>query len=257
MEAPEREKGRRRMGFVVVAALLGAAVYAASRLLRGRPPFGGTVETGDPAGRETPTTYVTVGDAGSTWPEEPPDAESAAEWLAGEAPAWLAEEADGRHDPGAAGPASAEAAAPVEAGDADAGPRLHDLKEIEGIGPFYADQLAALGLRTTYDLLHAGAGPGGREDLAVATGISGKLILRWVKQADLFRVKGVAGQYAELLEAAGVDTVPELARRRADSLCKKLAEVNDEKRLVRRLPTEEQVSGWIEAAKALPRVVEY
>ena len=135
--------------------------------------------------------------------------------------------------------------------------RAADLIDIEGIGPSYVEKLGALGLKTTDDLLQAGASSKGRDELAAATGISGKLILRWVNQADLFRVKGVGEEYSDLLEAAGVDTVPELAQRRADNLTKKIAEVNQEKKLVRRLPTESQVAGWIESAKGLPRVVTY
>ena len=135
--------------------------------------------------------------------------------------------------------------------------RTYDLAEIEGVGPAYAEKLGALGLKTTDDLLAAGASPKGREDLAAATGISNKLILRWVNMADFFRVKGIGEEYSDLLEAAGVDTVPELAQRRADNLTPKLAEVNEEKKLVRRLPTETQVAGWIEVAKGLPRVVTY
>ena len=135
--------------------------------------------------------------------------------------------------------------------------RRNRLIDIEGIGPVYAKTLAGLGLLTTTDLLQAGADPQGRENLAIAAGISKKLILRWVNQADLFRVKGVGEQYADLLEAAGVDTVPELAQRRADNLTRKMTEVNEQKRLVRRTPTEAQVAAWIESAKGLPRVVTY
>jgi predicted flap endonuclease-1-like 5' DNA nuclease len=135
--------------------------------------------------------------------------------------------------------------------------RISGLIDIEGIGPVYAEKLGAVGLKTTDDLLKVGATPKGREDLVFATGISHKLILRWVNMADLFRIKGVGEQYSDLLEAAGVDTVPELAQRRADNLTKKMAEVNEEKHLVRRLPVESQVADWIESAKNLPRVVTY
>jgi predicted flap endonuclease-1-like 5' DNA nuclease len=131
------------------------------------------------------------------------------------------------------------------------------LVDIEGIGPAYVEKLKAQGLTTTDALLEAGAKPKDRDDLAAATGISGKSILRWVNMADLFRIKGVGEEYSDLLEAAGVDTVPELAGRRADNLTAKMAEVNEQKKLVRKLPTEAQVSSWIEAAKALPRVVTY
>jgi predicted flap endonuclease-1-like 5' DNA nuclease len=135
--------------------------------------------------------------------------------------------------------------------------QTYDLTDIEGIGPVFAEKLGDLGLKTTDDLLKVGASPKGREDLALASGISGKLILRWVNMADLFRIKGVGEQYSDLLEAAGVDTVPELAQRRADNLTLKMAEVNEEKQLVRRRPTEDEVAGWIESAKSLPRVVTY
>jgi predicted flap endonuclease-1-like 5' DNA nuclease len=142
-------------------------------------------------------------------------------------------------------------------GEEQAERRAYDLTDIEGIGPAYAEKLATLGLQTTDDLLGACANLKGREDLAASTGISGVLILRWVNMADMFRIKGIGEEYSELLEAAGVDTVPELAQRRADNLTQKLAEVNEQKQHVRRLPTEVQVTGWIEVAKTLPRVVTY
>jgi predicted flap endonuclease-1-like 5' DNA nuclease len=129
--------------------------------------------------------------------------------------------------------------------------------DIEGIGQAYADKLKEQGVKTTEDLLKAGATPKGREDLATATGVSEKLILKWVNKSDLFWIKGVGSEYSDLLEAAGVDTVPELAKRRADNLTAKMTEVNDQKKLVRKLPTAAQVGEWIEAAKALPRVITY
>lgn len=159
-----------------------------------------------------------------------------------------------------AGGGEASAAAGVVDDDGDEEPEWtprNGLIDIEGIGPVYAETLAGMGLRTASDLLQAGANPKGREDLAVATGISKKLILRWVNQADLFRIKGVGEQYADLLEAAGVDTVPELAQRRADNLTRKMNDVNEDKQLVRRTPTEAQVAAWIETAKGLPRAVTY
>ncbi len=75
--------------------------------------------------------------------------------------------------------------------------------------------------------------------------------------ADLFRIKGVGEEYADLLEAAGVDTVPELGQRNAVSLLAKMTEVNEAKKLVRALPTEEKVSDWVEQAKQLPKKLTY
>jgi len=128
---------------------------------------------------------------------------------------------------------------------------------IEGIGQVYAGKLQAAGLTSTEALLEQGATPQGRQALAEKTGISGHLILEWVNRADLFRVKGVGEEYSDLLEAAGVDTVPELAQRNAENLYAKLAEVNAAKKLVRRLPTQAQVADWVGQAKDMPRVVTY
>jgi len=134
---------------------------------------------------------------------------------------------------------------------------MASIKDVEGIGPAQAEKLNDRDIKTTEALLEAGATAKGREELAAATGISEKLILGWVNKADLFRIKGVGEEYSDLLEASGVDTVAELAQRRADNLTKKMSEVNEDKKLVHRVPTEAQVSAWIEAAKTLPRVVTY
>lgn len=131
------------------------------------------------------------------------------------------------------------------------------LEAIEGIGPVYGQKLREVGVATTEALLEAGASPTGRKELAEKSDISGKLILEWVNLADLFRIKGIGEEYSDLLEEAGVDTVPELAQRNPENLYVKLQEINAEKELVRRLPAASQVSDWVAQAKALPRVVTY
>ena len=131
------------------------------------------------------------------------------------------------------------------------------LLAIEGIGEVYFGKLQAIGIRTVEALLEAGKTPQGRMELAEKAGVSGKAILEWVNRADLFRIRGIAVQYSDLLEKAGVDTVPELAQRRADHLFEKMKAVNAEKKLVRRLPTLGQVANWIEQAKALERIITY
>ena len=129
--------------------------------------------------------------------------------------------------------------------------------DIEGIGEVYAKKLHEAGVATTEGLLAEGATPGGRKALAEKTGIGDRLILKWVNRADLFRIKGVGEQYSDLLAAAGVDTVLELAQRRADHLHQKLVETNSAKDLVRVVPDLEQVADWVEQAKNLPRAVSY
>jgi len=134
---------------------------------------------------------------------------------------------------------------------------MTSILEIEGIGKAYADKLEAIGVKTTEMLLEMGGTPKGRAGLVEKTGISDALILKWVNRADLSRVKGIGEQYADLLEAAGVDTVPELAQRSAANLHAKLVEINEAKKLVRQLPSETVVTGWVENAKSLPRAVTY
>lgn len=129
--------------------------------------------------------------------------------------------------------------------------------EIEGIGETYAKTLADQGVATTEILLEKCATPAGRNELANQTGLSGKLILKWANRADLFRIKGIGSEYADLLEIASVDTVPDLSRRNPANLIQAITAANEEKELVRKVPTEKQVSDWIEQAKALPRVLKY
>lgn len=134
---------------------------------------------------------------------------------------------------------------------------MTNIVDIEGIGAQHADKLKALGIATVEALLEKGATVAGRNALAEQSAISGKLILRWVNHADLFRIKGVAGQYAELLEAAGVDTVVELAKRNAQNLFHAMVACNEEKKLVRVTPAQSRVEEWVTQANALPRVVHY
>lgn len=132
-----------------------------------------------------------------------------------------------------------------------------NIKDIEGIGPAYAKKLEKAGIRTTDALLKAGASAKGRKQLAAETGISETLILEWVNLADLYRISGIGSEYADLLEEAGVDTIAELAKRVPANLYQKMAEVNQAKNLVNRMPGLGQVSDWIEQAKKLPKVVTY
>jgi predicted flap endonuclease-1-like 5' DNA nuclease len=132
---------------------------------------------------------------------------------------------------------------------------MANIRDIEGIGDAYAEKFEAAGVKTVEGLLEAGASKNGREELAEKTGISEKLVLEWVNRADLARVKGIGSEYADLLEASGVDSVPELAQRNAANLTAKMEEVNAEKNLVRRVPSEKEVEDWVSQAKDLPKVV--
>ena len=118
-------------------------------------------------------------------------------------------------------------------------------------------KFTAAGIKTDAELLEKCAKPAGRKALEETTGISGKLILKWANHCDLYRINGVGPQFAELLEASGVDTVKELKHRVAANLAAKLQEVNEQKKLVRRVPVESEVQAMIDQAKELPGVMEY
>lgn len=129
--------------------------------------------------------------------------------------------------------------------------------DIEGVGDVYAAKLIEAGVKTAEQLLDACATKKGREAMVAKTGISEKLILKWANHADLFRIKGIAGQFAELLEAAGVDTVKELRHRVAANLQPKMEEVNAAKHLVGRVPSVKELEKMIEQAKALEPKMTY
>lgn len=130
-----------------------------------------------------------------------------------------------------------------------------NIESVEGIGPKYAELLKQQGINTPEKLLELCCSKNGRKDLAEKTSINETSILKWVNMCDLFRINGVAGQFAELLEGAGVDTVKELRTRNADNLADKMAEVNKQKRLCKTSPSAIVISKWIEQAKNMePKV---
>jgi predicted flap endonuclease-1-like 5' DNA nuclease len=128
---------------------------------------------------------------------------------------------------------------------------------IEGIGPVNAAKLNKAGVRGTNGLLKAGGTRKGRQELAKATGINAKTILEWVNRADLFRVKGIGAQYSDLLEAAGVDTVPELAKRQPEALLEAMTKANNKLNKVNQMPGLSNIKAWVKNAKSLKRAVEY
>jgi predicted flap endonuclease-1-like 5' DNA nuclease len=131
------------------------------------------------------------------------------------------------------------------------------LEDLEGVGSAYGKKLEAAGITSVQVLLEKGCDPKGRDEIGKATGISDKLILRWVNMADLYRIKGIGSEWAELVIAAGVDNVLELAQWNPENLLETMKGTNQQKKLVRRLPDLAQVESWVEQAKSLPQVVTY
>jgi predicted flap endonuclease-1-like 5' DNA nuclease len=193
---------------------------------------------------------------------EAPAVEVEAPVVAAGAAAVAAGEAVADEAAATAGAAEAAVATPLKGLEAtlsaaDLGNLREKIDFIEGIGPAFAAKLNEAGIVSVMDLLQRGATRKGRAELAEATGIAAGLILKWINAADLFRITGVGKQFGELLEAAGVDTVVELAQRNPANLFNRLAQVNSEKKLAGRSPRQDEVNKWVEQAKGLPRVVEY
>jgi predicted flap endonuclease-1-like 5' DNA nuclease len=131
-----------------------------------------------------------------------------------------------------------------------------NIVDVEGIGPVFAEKLSAAGVGTTDALLDRGASAAGRSKLAAETGISESMLLRWVNHVDLMRIPGVGSEYADLLEAAGVDSPAELAQRNAANLATTFQELDAARpNTVRRVPSEDTVRGWIDAAGKLAKIV--
>jgi len=158
---------------------------------------------------------------------------------------WVLEGIDEEESPEPEGPMMAGAKA------------RQDIEFIEGIGPTYGSLLREIGIDNPQALLERGATRKGRSDIAEETAIPDTFILKWVNQVDLYRIKGIGSEYAEILEVAGVDTVLELAQRNPENLYNKLVQINSEHQRVRQLPGINQVEDWVKQAKELPRIVSY
>jgi predicted flap endonuclease-1-like 5' DNA nuclease len=134
---------------------------------------------------------------------------------------------------------------------------IYKIEDIEGIGPVIGEKLRVAGIKDTHALLENCCTPKQRKELADKSGVSEAKLLKFANMADLYRIEGIGSEFSELLEAAGVDTVPELARRNAENLSQAMTNVNETKKLTRRVPSAAVVSKWIEQAKSLPRKLEY
>ncbi len=133
----------------------------------------------------------------------------------------------------------------------------YNIEEIEGIAKTNKKKLGKGGITTTDGLLKACATPKGRKATVGTTGLSEKQLLKWTNLADLMRIRGVATQYSELLEAAGVDTVKELKHRKPENLAAKMAEVNAKKKLTRQSPSASMITKWVAQAKKLKPMLKY
>lgn len=127
------------------------------------------------------------------------------------------------------------------------------LSSIKGMTDQMADKLKAHGIGNTDELVAAGLDQGDRRELADKLGVDVSKLSELVNRADLSRIKGIAGVYADLLESAGVDSVKELSHRVPANLHAKLEEVNDKHKMTSRVPTADMVEDWVAQAKKLAK----
>lgn len=125
------------------------------------------------------------------------------------------------------------------------------IDEVAGVAVKSATKLRKAGVKTSKGLIDAAATRRGRTEISAKTGIPPRDLQAWVHHADLLRVKGVGAEYAELLVAAGVETVRDLRRRNPTALVAKIISMNGSDKLVRRLPTESMVASWIESSRSV------
>jgi hypothetical protein len=133
----------------------------------------------------------------------------------------------------------------------------YPITDIGGIDGDVAATLKSAGIRSTAKLLEKARTVSGRKMLSEETGLAEKQLLCWANVADRMRIKGISREYAELLQAAGVDTVKELRYRSPANLAKAMAEANRKRKMVRLLPSEKVVSRWIENAQKLDLKIRY
>lgn len=133
----------------------------------------------------------------------------------------------------------------------------YPVSDIDGVDQHIAEKLKKVGIRTSARLLERAKDPRGRKALAASTGLPDSAILKFANVADLMRLRGVAQEYAELLEAVGVDTVRDLRNRNPANLARAIAQANDKAPRVRLLPSERMIAKWIAEAKTLPPVMTY
>lgn len=133
----------------------------------------------------------------------------------------------------------------------------YKIEEIEGIGPVYREKLGEAGIGDTDALLKACGSSKGRKEICDRIGVSEKLLLNWSNKADMMRISGVGPQFAELLEASGVDTIKELRHRNAENLATKMTEVNSEKKLSKSSPATTMIEEWIAQAKKLDPTISH
>lgn len=144
------------------------------------------------------------------------------------------------------------ATAVVSVGASLASASHYRLTAIEAFDAEALEQLHALGVETTEDFLARALSRDARQSLSEASGISEIQVLVFARLCELLQIEGVGPRAAQLLRAAGVVSVSDLASRDAVALTERLAAVNAVEQLTGVNPSPENLVHWISAAAQVP-----
>lgn len=131
------------------------------------------------------------------------------------------------------------------------------LRDFRGVTPEYVNGLASVGVRNAEQMLAVGKTQVDRQRLSDKTGIPVEAVLELVKLADLSRIEGVKSIRARLYYAAGVDTVEKIAKWNPDELRAYLVDFVRKTGFEGIAPLPKEAKCTIEAARTLPKIIEF
>ncbi len=131
------------------------------------------------------------------------------------------------------------------------------LTEIQGITKSFASKLSRCGIRSTYSLLKKATRLNDRNSIARKIGVPVKKFTQWVAATDFTRIRGIGGQFSNLLQCCGIENLKQLARTKPEALCKKMKSLNQKRHYVKQLPSQKQVSFWVRRAKSISKIINY
>lgn len=130
------------------------------------------------------------------------------------------------------------------------------ISKLNGIQPEIETKLRAHNIKDSKELLQAYHRFGSANRLAEHVGADASHITLLLNRADLARIRGIGEAYTGLLEAAGIQTIKELARRCPEELRAQFERINGERKLVGRVPAQATVNGWVNKARRLPAALD-
>lgn len=113
------------------------------------------------------------------------------------------------------------------------------------------------GYETTEDVLRGLLTPDQRDAVAYATGIAVAQLAEIARLCEFLQVRGIGPRAADLLMAAGVFNVADLAARDPSVLVAELETVNNVERITGTNPTFDHVRDWVSGAATATYRVEY